>query len=225
MVESAAGVGPAAVGSSRVDHADGGALPEAAGDPAGQVGAGRDPGEAPAGGLPPRRFGLLLALAVVILAADLVTKIVAVSTLTPGVSQRVLGGVVYFSLLRNSGAAFSMATGSTWILALVAVGVIVMIIRIATRLRSGWWAVALGLILGGALGNLTDRIFRSPGFFRGHVVDFVSVFGPDAKYFPVFNVADSAISVGGVLLVLTALRGIDFDGSSSRTRKRVETGG
>ena len=72
-----------------------------------------------------------------------------------------------------------MATGMTWVLAIVASIVVVVIIRIATRLRSVWWAVSLGLILGGALGNLTDRIFRSPGFFRGHVVDFVSVFGPE----------------------------------------------
>jgi signal peptidase II len=80
--------------------------------------------------------------------------------------------------------------------------------------------VSLGLVLGGALGNLIDRIFRSPGFLQGHVVDFVSVFGPNAEYFPIFNVADSAITIGGISLVITALLGIDFDGTSTRKPKK-----
>jgi signal peptidase II len=153
-------------------------------------------------------------IALVVYLLDQLTKIIAVANLTTGGdSPRILGGLIYFSLIRNPGAAFSMATGMTWVLAIVASVVVVVIIRIATRLRSVWWAVSLGLILGGALGNLTDRIFRSPGFFRGHVVDFVSVFGPNGVHFPIFNVADSAITVGGILLVLTALQGIEFDGS------------
>ena len=73
-------------------------------------------------------------------------------------------------------------------------------------------------MLGGAIGNLIDRIFRSPGFLQGHVVDFVSVFGPNAEYFPVFNVADSAITIGGISLVITALLGIDFDGTSTKRK-------
>ena len=167
------------------------------------------------------RVRLLATLALTIVALDLATKILAVATLdetTPPADQpRILGGLVYFSLLRNPGAAFSMATGMTWILALIAIGVVVYIIRIAPKLRSTWWAVCLGLVLGGAIGNLIDRIFRSPGFLQGHVVDFVSVFGPNAEYFPVFNVADSAITVGGILLVFTALvLGIDLDGTRSR---------
>ena len=88
-----------------------------------------------------------------------------------------------------------------------------LLVRIARRLRSTGWAVALGLILGGALGNLADRIFRSPGPFRGHVVDTVSVFAPDGSVFPVFNLADSAIVTGGALLVLLALLGRELDGS------------
>jgi signal peptidase II len=105
------------------------------------------------------------------------------------------------------------------VLALIAIGVVVFIIRMAPRLRSTPWAVSLGLVLGGAIGNLIDRIFRSPGFLQGHVVDFVSVFGPNAEYFPVFNVADSAITVGGIMLVVTALLGFDFDGTRARSRK------
>ena len=167
----------------------------------------------------PRRVVLLAVVALSVVALDLITKIIAVALLTPGESPRILGGLVYFSLIRNPGAAFSMATGMTWLLALVAIGVVVVIIRMAPRLRSTAWAISLGLVLGGACGNLIDRIFRSPGFLQGHVVDFVSVFGPNAQYFPVFNVADSAITIGGISLVITALLGIDFDGTKVRARK------
>ncbi|TKV60485.1 signal peptidase II [Nakamurella flava] len=168
---------------------------------------------------PPQRFLLLLTIAAVILVLDLITKIIAVAVLTPGESPRILGGLVYFSLIRNPGAAFSLATGMTWVLALIALAVAVFIIRIASRLRSLPWAIGLGLVLGGAVGNLIDRIFRAPGFLQGHVVDFVSVFGPNAEYFPVFNVADSAITIGGITVVITALLGYDFDNTRSSGRK------
>lgn len=167
-----------------------------------------------------RKLGLVLVIAAVILIADQITKLIAVANLTPGVSPKILGGLVYFSLIRNPGAAFSIGTGMTWILAVVACAVVVVIIRMAAKLRSGLWASCLGLILGGALGNLSDRIFRSPGVMRGHVVDFVSVFGPNARYFPVFNLADSAITIGGILLVITALLGIEFDGTRVRRGHR-----
>lgn len=170
----------------------------------------------------PTRLPLVLALAAVIVVLDQITKAIAVGTLTPGISPKILGGVVYFSLLRNPGAAFSFATGMTWILALVAIAVAVAIVRISARLRSGWWATSLGLILGGAVGNLIDRFFRSPGFLRGHVVDFVSVFGPDARYFPVFNVADSGITIGAIMLVLTSLRGIELDGTRTAGSRSKE---
>jgi len=178
----------------------------------------------------PRRMSLVLALAGVILIVDQITKIVVVANLVPGESPRVLGGLVYLSLIRNAGAAWSIGTGVTWVLAVIACVIVVVIIRMASKLRSGMWATCLGLILGGALGNLADRIFRSPGFMRGHVVDFVSVFGPDAQYFPVFNVADSAITIGGVLLVVTALLGIEFDRVPGRpgirwVAERRSTGG
>ena len=171
---------------------------------------------------PPRRVLLLAMIAGTVVILDLISKIIVVATIQPNEPVRVLGGLVYLSLIRNSGAAFSMATGLTWLLALVAIGVVVVIIRMAPRLRSTPWAVSLGLVLGGALGNLIDRIFRSPGFLQGHVVDFVSVFGPNAEYFPVFNVADSAITIGGISLVITALLGIDFDGSSTRKNKKAK---
>jgi signal peptidase II len=172
--------------------------------------------------LRPRKVLLLAVIAASVVILDLISKIIIVATIDPNEPVRVLGGLVYLSLIRNSGAAFSMATGYTWILALVAIGVVIVIIRMAPKLRSTPWAVSLGLVLGGALGNLIDRIFRSPGFLQGHVVDFVSVFGPNAEYFPVFNVADSAITIGGISLVITALLGIDFDGTTTKSRKLAE---
>jgi signal peptidase II len=161
---------------------------------------------------PPRRVALLAAVAAAALAADLVTKIVAVAALQHREPVRLAGGGLYLVLYRNSGAAFSLATGMTWLLTLVAAAVVVAIVRLARRLRSAGWAVGLGLILGGATGNLGDRLFRAPGPLRGHVVDFLSLFAPDGSVWPVFNLADSAICVGAVLLMLLALLGRDYDG-------------
>ena len=155
----------------------------------------------------------MLALAVLVLAADLVTKILVVARIAPGSDVRLLGGAVYLTHVRNEGAAFSFAEGATVLFSLIAVAVAVVIVRTARRLYSTGWAVVLGLVLGGALGNLIDRIFRSPGFLRGGVVDFVSVFAPDGRVWPVFNVADSAIVCGGILAVILAWRGYQIDGS------------
>jgi signal peptidase II len=154
------------------------------------------------------KIRLLALIAVVVLSADLVTKIIGVAGLEGREPIRILGGLVYLQLVRNPGAAFSLATGYTWVLTLIAVVVVLVIIRVARRLRSTGWAVALGLILGGAVGNLTDRIFRSPGVFEGAVVDFIA-----PKHFAVFNLADSAIVCGGILIVLLSFKGLDPDGT------------
>ena len=166
------------------------------------------------------RVALLAGIAAVVLAIDAITKVLIVASIAPGENVRILGGLVYLTQIRNAGAAFSMATGMTWVLAIIAFAVVAFIIRMAPRLRSTPWAVCLGLILGGALGNLSDRVFRAPGFLQGHVVDFISLFGPNAEHFPAFNAADSAITVGGVMLVLIALLGYDFDGRRHRGRGR-----
>jgi signal peptidase II len=176
------------------------------------------PGE-PAPERPKRRVLLLAVIAVVAFAVDQVTKAIVASTLEGHEPVRILGGLVYLQLIRNSGAAFSMATGMTWLLALVAIGVVVVLIWFAGRLRSVGWAIGLGLVLAGALGNLSDRIFRAPGPLRGHVVDFISVFAPNAERFPVFNAADSCICVGGALIVLLSLLGRDYDGSRRSVKK------
>jgi signal peptidase II len=171
---------------------------------------------------PRPRTRLLLALAAAVLVADLVSKLVVVATVEPGEDIRLLGGALYLTNLRNTGAAFSFAEGFTVVFSLIAAAVAVVIIRSARRLFSTAWAVTLGLVLGGALGNLIDRVFRDPGFLRGGVVDFVSVFGPDGSVFPVFNVADSAIVCGGILGVLLALLGVEFDGSTAKDRAAAD---
>jgi signal peptidase II len=161
------------------------------------------------------RVRLLAAIAVCVLLLDFATKSIAVAQLEGKEPVRILGGLIYLQLLRNGGAAFSMATGYTWILTIVAIAVVVVIVRVARKLHSTGWAIALGLVLGGAMGNLFDRLFRAPGPLLGHVVDMVSPFAPDGRGFAVFNLADSAITIGGILLVLLALLGRELDGSRS----------
>jgi signal peptidase II len=169
------------------------------------------------------RTRLLLLLAAGILLSDLITKIIVVATVEPGEDIRVLGGLLYLTQLRNMGAAFSFAEGATVLFSMIAVVVAVVIVRAARRMYSTGWAVALGLVLGGALGNLIDRVFRDPGFLRGGVVDFLSVLAPDGRVWPVFNVADSAIVCGGILGAFLALRGVEFDGSRPRPGKAAGT--
>ncbi len=159
--------------------------------------------EAPA---PRRRLRMLLTVAGIVLVADIVSKVLAVRLLTPGQPVSIIGDTVTWTLVRNSGAAFSMATGYTWVLTLVATAVVIGIVWMGRRLVSPWWALGLGMILGGAMGNLVDRFFRSPGPLRGHVVDFFSV-----GWWPVFNVADPSVVGGAILLVALSVFGFDFD--------------
>lgn len=160
---------------------------------------------------PPRRLGLLLSVAAVVLVTDVVTKVLAVKMLTPGQPVSIIGDTVTWTLVRNSGAAFSMATSYTWVLTLIASSVVLGIIWMSRRLVSPWWAIGLGMILGGALGNLVDRFFRAPGHLQGHVVDFLSI-----GWWPVFNVADPAVVGGAILLVVLSVFGFDFDAVGRR---------
>ena len=155
---------------------------------------------------PPRQLRLLLSVAAVVLALDIVTKVLAVKLLKPGQPVSIIGDTVTWTLVRNSGAAFSMATGYTWMLTVIATGVVVGIFWMGRRLVSPWWAIGLGMILGGATGNLVDRFFRSPGPLQGHVVDFLSI-----GWWPVFNVADPSVVGGAILLVTLSVFGYDFD--------------
>lgn len=170
------------------------------------------------------RVGIFVLTAALVLLADVVSKVAVVAHLEGGNPVRLLGGAIYLDVARNSGAAFSLGTGMTVVLTIIAVVVIVVIARVAGRLRSRGWAVALGLVLGGALGNLVDRLFRRPGVGRGHVVDWISVFGPNGAHYPIFNLADSAIVCGGILAVLLVLRGIDLEGRRSPSQQRAADG-
>jgi signal peptidase II len=161
---------------------------------------------------PPRRLRLLLSVAAVVLTLDIITKVLAVKLLPPGQPVSIIGDTVTWTLVRNSGAAFSMATGYTWLLTLIATGVVVGIFWMGRRLVSPWWALGLGMILGGAMGNLVDRFFRAPGPLRGHVVDFLSV-----GWWPVFNVADPSVVGGAILLVVLSVFGFDFDSIGRRS--------
>jgi signal peptidase II len=155
----------------------------------------------------------LLGTAVAVVALDQLTKTWAVRALGDGRTVDVVGQLVQLRLFRNSGAAFSMATGSTWIFTIVATAASVAIVRLSRRLGSRWWALALGLLLGGAVGNLLDRLFREPGFPQGHVVDFI-----DLPRLFVFNVADASITAAAVLLALLAWAGVRFDGGRADAR-------
>ena len=166
-------------------------------------------------------LALLFGVAVVALGVDVGSKVAVVANLEGEPPVRLLGGLVYFDVLRNPGAAFSLATGMTWVLALLAIVVVGVIVWLAPKLRSPGWAVGLGLVLGGACGNLADRLFRAPGPLQGHVVDFISVFAPWGGVWPVFNVADSCIVCGGVLVVLLSLLGRDYDGRVHRRNEQV----
>ena len=158
---------------------------------------------------------ILLAIAAGVLALDIASKAIVVATLSDRPPIRLLGGLLTLRESRNSGAAFSIGTSMTIVFTVIAVGVIIFILRTSRRIYSLPWAVALGLLLGGAMGNLGDRILRAPGPFRGWVVDWIEV-----PHWPVFNLADSAIVCGGVLMVLIAARGYRIDGKVQATEPR-----
>ncbi|MFP3713666.1 signal peptidase II [Puerhibacterium sp. TATVAM-FAB25] len=155
-----------------------------------------------------RLTALAAVLTAVVLAADQLTKWWATSALVEGGEPvRLVGDLLSLRLIFNPGAALSIGTGMTGVLTVVVVAVVVVIVRQMRRIGSRGWAVALGLLLGGALGNLVDRLAREPGFARGHVVDFIDYAG-----FFVGNVADIAIVVAAGLIILLSLRGIGVDG-------------
>jgi signal peptidase II len=162
----------------------------------------------------PRRFGLLVAVAVAAYVIDVVTKTMAVSSLSGQPPIEVLGDFLQLRLTRNPGAAFSLGTGATFALSLISMGVVVVVLWLGRRVVSPLWAVALGLLLGGAMGNLTDRLLRDPAperLLQGHVVDFLEL-----PNWPVFNLADSAIVLAAALIILQSFRGVQIDGQRTR---------
>lgn len=156
----------------------------------------------------PTRLRVVFALvAVGCLALDQITKALAVAHLTPGEPRRVLGPLLRFDLTRNAGAAFSTGTAHTeWFAALAIIAACV-VVWVAFRAATRLWAVALGVLMAGIVGNLVDRIVRAPGGFRGHVVDFL-----EFPHWPIFNLADVCITIAAVLIVLQAVRGVPLGG-------------
>lgn len=163
---------------------------------------------------------VMLAIAAVVVLVDQITKIVAVASLEGGPWIHVVGETVRLVLIRNPGAAFSLGTESTLVFSVIATVVVVGLIWFSRRIHSTWWAWGLGLILGGAAGNLVDRYVRSPGILRGHVVDFVSV-----GWWPVFNVADSCLVAGVIVIAVTVLLGVDYEGKKDADRAASQSKG
>ena len=170
---------------------------------------------------------MLAALALLVLAADQVTKALALAHLPYQESVPVLGDFLQFYLTRNPGAAFSLLEGHTWIFTIVLTAAAVLIVVLAiTRVRSWAWGIILGLLLGGILGNLTDRLLRDPGFLVGHVVDFINTpwmwLGMTSA---IYNVADMFIvtmMIGVAILVLVGLR---LDGTRVEAKSETDAGG
>jgi signal peptidase II len=153
---------------------------------------------------------VMFCVAVIVLTADAISKQQVLARLSGHPPVRLLHGLLTLDLTLNAGAAFGVGTSYTAIIALIVCGVIAYIIRTARRLRSLAWTIALGLLLGGAIGNLGDRLFRAPGLLRGRVVDWINL-----PHFPwTFNLADASITCAAVLIVVLALRGTRIDGTA-----------
>ena len=165
----------------------------------------------PAAG-PRRRVWLLFAgVAVVAYLADLGTKLWAVRALAGREPIHLVGSLLQLDLTRNPGAAFSTGTSYTAVLTVLAATAAVVVLVLSRRLGDRLWAVGLGLLLAGVCGNLTDRVFREPGAFRGHVVDFLEL-----PHWPVFNVADMLIDAAVVVIMVQAWRGVRLSGERAR---------
>lgn len=148
-------------------------------------------------------------VAVGVYGLDQLTKWMITSTMQVGEQIPFLGEIVHLHFVKNSGAAFSLAAGSTWFFSIVATAVVVFIIWYARRIRALPWAILFGMLLGGTLGNLTDRLFREPSFGLGHVIDFIQVWGFPA----IFNIADSFIVASMGLFIILTMRGVRLDGA------------
>jgi signal peptidase II len=147
----------------------------------------------------------LLATALLVILVDLATKVWAVARLENQSDIKLIGDFLKFSFVRNPGAAFSFGTNVTWVFTLIAIAVSIAILVISRTVTNKPWAIALGGLLGGAVGNLIDRIFRSPDVFRGHVVDFISI-----PNYPMFNISDSAVVLSAIAMVLLSFRGVEY---------------
>ena len=165
-----------------------------------------------------KALAILAVVALCVYLIDQIAKVLVVSNLFEGQQIEVLGQLLQFHFVKNAGAAFSIGSGSTWIFSIVGIGVLGFVIWYAPRIRSTAWAVLFGLLLGGLLGNLTDRLFREPGFGVGHVVDFLQI-----PLLPaIFNLADVAIVSSMALFLILTLRGVGLDGRRTHDAEGAE---
>jgi signal peptidase II len=134
---------------------------------------------------------------------DFATKTWALISLSSSEPRKIIGSFLQLTLVHNPGAAFSFATGFTLVFSLLALAVVVAVVYFAPKITSGGWQLCIGLLLGGVLGNLTDRIFREPSFLNGHVIDWIQI-----PSWPVFNLADSAICVAAFIAFVLSLRNV-----------------
>ena len=148
---------------------------------------------------------LLLLIALPVIVVDRITKAWAEANLQLGQPQEILGSFLQFNLVYNPGAAFSIFTDATWVFTVFAISFSVFLIVFAGRIVRLPWKIAAGLGLGGAIGNLIDRIVNEPGIAQGHVVDFIMI-----PYWPIFNIADSSMSIAVVIIIIASLRGVDY---------------
>lgn len=144
----------------------------------------------------------IFATAWIIWLFDFVTKSWALQSLSAE-PRKILGSILQFTLVFNSGAAFSLATGFTILFSLLALAVVIAVIYFAPKITSTGWQFTIGLLLGGVLGNLTDRIFREPSFLSGYVIDWIQI-----PHWPVFNLADSAICIAAAIAFVLSVRDI-----------------
>jgi len=162
-----------------------------------------------------RSTTVIVMVAALVIALDRVTKLWAVHSLTPGVSESAIPNLLWFTLLTNSGAAFSTLSNATWIFTFFSSAVSVYVLFKSPRIVDRWWQLAAGGILGGAVGNLIDRFFNEPGFGRGRVIDFLEL-----PHWPVFNVADSSVVLSACVLFVMALLGRNYDGTRNHESSR-----
>jgi len=161
---------------------------------------------------------VLAIVAVCVYILDQFAKFLVTENLTEGQPVAVLGELLQFTFVKNPGAAFSLLSGTTWVFAIIASAVAVFIVVFAHRIRSLPWAVLFGLLLGGNLGNLSDRLFREPGFGVGHVIDFIQIY-----WFPaIFNVADMAIVASMAIFIVLTIRGVGLNGTRESHASTVD---
>jgi signal peptidase II len=164
-----------------------------------------------------RLLAVFALVALTVYAVDVISKILAVDRLTDRPDVQIIGDFLVLHLVRNPGAAFSTGTGYTEIFSCLAIAAVVVICFLARRIGSLGWAFALGFLLAGVAGNLTDRLVREPGPLRGHVIDFFML-----PHWPVFNVADISIDIAAGLILIQVFRGVRLDGTRTPDKAAAE---